>query len=272
MIFEKHIISSKLNKYIDSIVYFKDFNPIHSIERVIPTGQMFIIFEFDNMTREILDNNSLKQINKYSKVWISGLHFKYISISAHSKSEMLVIQFTSVGVFPFLHIQAHELNGLVINGENIFGQGILDLREKILEVDDVKIKFELIENWLLNRFDESKIPPDYFVKFVDSIINTPLSLSENLKKYPFTQKQLIHNFKKYIGITPKYFQRIIRFNEILKIIQRKEHVSWTNIAYRCEYYDQSHFIKEFYHFSGFNPQEFVEMGFAKDETNFFPLN
>ncbi|MBK7791000.1 MAG: helix-turn-helix transcriptional regulator [Saprospiraceae bacterium] len=57
---------------------------------------------------------------------------------------------------------------------------------------------------------------------------------------------------------------MLRFNEILKIINKNERLSWTEIAYSCDYSDQSHFIKEFTLFSGFNPLKFIKMDFPKD--------
>ena len=93
-----------------------------------------------------------------------------------------------------------------------------------------------------------------------------------MAKYPRSQKHLIHLFKKYIGLTPKWYQRILRFNDLLKQIQNKENIAWADIAYRCGYTDQSHFIKEFKHFSGFNPREFIKKEFHQDKPNFFPLD
>ena len=109
--------------------------------------------------------------------------------------------------------------------------------------------------------------------FIERLQKDPVT---NLKKiigsYPATQKQLIEHFKKYVGLTPKYYHRILRFNEILKKINEMEKISWTEVAFSCDYSDQSHFIKEFFLFSGFNPQEYLKREFTKEMTNFFPLD
>lgn len=93
-----------------------------------------------------------------------------------------------------------------------------------------------------------------------------------VNRYPKTQKNLIDQFKRYCGYTPKVYHRICRFNEILKNINNKEAIHWSQIAYECAYADQSHLIKEFREFSGFSPEEFIKLGFNKDEPNFFPLD
>ncbi len=273
MIFEQYQSPANLEKHIESILYFKTFTPDHSIERIVPTGHVFVIFELDNIPRNTFDNETLKPLKTFSKVWVSGTHRNFISISAHQNSEMLVIQFKPTGAFPFLHCPVQELNDKVVSAKEIFGKEILDLREKIFVAENPQVKFNLVSSWLENRFDSKKEAPEYLLTFAERLQKEPVSnLNKIIDSYPATQKQLIEHFKKYIGLTPKYYHRILRFNEILKKINKKEKVSWTDVAYSCDYSDQSHFIKEFFLFSGFNPQEFIKMEFTKDQTNFFPLD
>ncbi|MEQ9279351.1 MAG: hypothetical protein RLN83_07615, partial [Balneola sp.] len=53
-------LNKHLSKYIESIFHFKGFNPDHSIERVVPTGHVFLIFELDGFERYTYNNKSLK--------------------------------------------------------------------------------------------------------------------------------------------------------------------------------------------------------------------
>ncbi|MDY8137182.1 AraC family transcriptional regulator [Aquimarina sp. 2201CG5-10] len=273
MHFETHVLSSPIDQYIESIFHFKDFIPDHSIERVVPTGHIFIIFELDNIPRNTFDNETLQPNNTYTKVWISGMHKNYISISAHHNSEMFVIQFKPFGAHPFFHFPIHELNQKILPAQEILGDDVINLREDIYAQNDSKSKFILVEKWLKNRFDSQKTPPLDLLQVLETLQQeSATNYPAVINKYPNTQKHLIDQCKKYIGLTPKYFQRILRFNEIFKQLQQKEKISWSQIAYQCGYSDQSHFIKEFKHFSGFNPEEFIKQDFDPDEQNFFPLD
>ena len=273
MIFEQHQIPANLERHVEAILYLKDFIPDHSIERIVPTGHIFIIFELDDIPRNTYDNKTLQPIKTFTKVWVSGTHRNFISISAHQHSEMLVVQFKPTGAFPFLHCTVQQLNDKVVSAEEIFGQEILELRNEMLLTQMPQAKFEIASNWLTSRFKSSKEAPEYLLTFTDRLQNEPVSkLNEIIESYPSTQKQLIQHFKKYVGLTPKYYHRILRFNEILHKIKQREKIAWAEVAYSCDYSDQSHFIKEFFLFSGFNPQEFIKMEFAKEQTNFFPLD
>lgn len=273
MIFEQYNLPTNLKHHIESILYFKGFNPNHSIERIVPTGHVFVIFELDNIPRNTFDNKTLKPLETFTKVWVSGTHRKFISISAHQQSEMLAIQFKPAGAFPFLHCPIQELNDKVVSAIEILGNEIIELREEILIAENPQAKFNLVSNWLEKRSDNKKEAPEYLLDFIERLQNEPVTnLNKIIESYPTTQKQLIEHFKKYVGLTPKYYHRILRFNEILKMINKNERLSWSEIAYSCDYSDQSHFIKEFSLFSGFNPQEFIKMEFSKEQTNFFPLD
>ncbi len=272
MIFETHSLSEPLSSYIESVFHFKDFVPDHSIERVVPTGHVFIIFELDGMKRNTFDNETLKPNQTFTNAWISGAHRNYISISAHQKSEMFVIQFKPYGAHPFLHVPLEELNEKVLPAEQILGNEILELRSGFLGKETSQEKFLIAEDWLNDRFNTDMTPPQEMISFYQKIQSEPsASFPESANGYPNSQKHLIDQFKKYVGLTPKYSQRILRFNEILQKINQKEKISWAQIAYECGFTDQSYFIKEFKHFSGFNPQEFIKQDFEQ-EDNFFPLD
>ncbi|WP_421763120.1 DUF6597 domain-containing transcriptional factor [Ekhidna sp.] len=274
MIFETHQLPTTLVPYIEAVFHLKDFMPDHSIERVVPTGHVFMIFELDGFTRHTFDNETLKPNGTYQNAWISGTHKNYISISAHEMSEMLVIQFKPFGAYPFLHTDLEKIAGKVILAQELLGGEIIGLRGELLTKETSTGKFQKIESWLLDRFDSDKIPPPALIEFYEALQKAPAAnyplIVEN---YPNTQKHLIDQFKKYVGLTPKSAQRILRFNEILQKVHKKEMISWAQIAYQCGFTDQSYFIKEFKLFSGFNPEEFIDQNFNQEkDPNFFPLD
>jgi len=273
MIFETHQLSGTLDKYIESIFYYNHFQPDHSIERVVPTGHIFLLFELDGIPRNTFDNDTLKPNATFTEVWISGMHKNYLSISAHQNSEMLVVQFKPDGAFPFLHLPINELSNQVIPADKILSASILEIRKQIIAKSTVVEKFQVIEAWLHEKIDVSKIPSEALSNIVKELGNRPVAeFQEVIQNYPNSQKHLISQFKKYCGLTPKVFHRILRFNNILQKIHQQQAISWSHVAYQSGYTDQSHFIKEFKAFSGFNPQEFIKREFNQSEPNFFPLD
>lgn len=272
MTFETYSINPPLDKYIESIFHYEDLVLEHSIERVVPTGNIFILFELDGFQRNTFDND-LNPIGYFQGTWISGMHQHYLNISVHKHSEMLVIQFKPAGAFPFIKIPVHQLNNSVVPADTYFGDSITDLRNDIIHQQDINEKFKVVEQWLLELFDPKKAPPQEISDFVLKMQEEPFSRhNELLKEYPKTNKNLINQFKKYCGLTPKFLHRVFRFNSLLANINQKQEIAWADIVYETGYADQSHFIKEFQEFCGFNPSGYIKSGYNTSVPNFFPLD
>ncbi len=272
MVFETYDIKSSLGKYVESIFYYKNYNPEHRLERVVPTGNIFVLFELDNIPRNTYDNN-LNPNGTFLKVWISGMHQSYINISTANNSEMLAVQFKTLGASPFFKVPINELNNTVSPAEIYFGKTILKIREEVIAKEKVSDKFEIVERWLLGLLDEKRSAPQDIIEVLTNLQNQPFSKhNEVLQEYPKTQKHLIDQFKKHCGLTPKVLHRIFRFNKLLANINQRNEIIWTDTVYETGYADQSHFIKDFQSFCGFNPSKYIKNGYNDSLPNFFPLN
>lgn len=273
MLFETHESSHVASDLIQSIFHFKGFQPDHSIERVVPTGHVFVIFELDGMVRNTFDNATLKPNASFQQAWVSGMHRNYISISAHPDSEMFVIQFKAYGACPFLHRPMAELAERVVPATELPGARLQEMRQGLFAAASSVDKFQITEDWLEQQFRADLVPPGAIVAVVEQLQEQPAAkLNDIIDGFDGSQKHLITQFKKFIGLTPKQYQRVLRFNDVFQQMQSDQFLSWSDIAHRCGYSDQSHFIREFKHFSGFNPASFLKNDFPEDAANFFPLD
>ncbi|MFL9829751.1 helix-turn-helix transcriptional regulator [Flavobacterium sp. ST-87] len=125
-----------------------------------------------------------------------------------------------------------------------------------------------------NSFDIDKIfdtPFHYFDRFYSErvkikhsqlqpvindihLTNGQISIYELSKKNFTTVRQLERNFKKHIGLSPKEYSNIIRFQNALRVIKSsKQDQSLLDIAYECGYYDHSHLCNEIKRNTGLLP-------------------
>jgi transcriptional regulator GlxA family with amidase domain len=72
-----------------------------------------------------------------------------------------------------------------------------------------------------------------------------------------SQRRFIEVFKAEVGLTPKMFHRVQRFQCLLSLVRRAVEPDWARLAVDCGFFDQSHLIRDFVAFSGFSPAEFV---------------
>ena len=272
MIFESHSPAGFIQNCIETMLYFKGYTPQHSKERVVPTGHIHLLIELDDIPRHLYDDE-LNPVQTHQGAWISGMHRRHINIYAPPNSSMFVVRFKHFGAYPFIKQAISLFNDQLVRGELLFGQEILSLRKSLLEKETPSEKFELVEQWLNSTFNPQLVASDELERILEALSISPAAKFANIvQSYPKTQKHLIDQFKKHAGLTPKYLHRILRFNDILNQIKQKERLTWTDIAYQTGFSDQSHFIKEFKHFSGFSPKEFINQDFDDRDTNFFPLD
>jgi AraC-like DNA-binding protein len=78
----------------------------------------------------------------------------------------------------------------------------------------------------------------------------------------FSTRYFNQLFRDQVGITPKLFCRIQRFQKVLEALSGKAPVDWIDIAFTCGYFDQAHLIHDFRAFADCTPTEYlVQRGF-----------
>jgi AraC-like DNA-binding protein len=261
-----------LAEAIQEIIYFHDYLPPARQERVVPTPGLFLVIELDGISRQILGNRRQSLIQEVDKGWISGLQRRFLTISAHEHSEMLAVKFSTLGAFGIINTPLSIFENQVVPATSLFGPEFLTLRQDLISSMSFQKKMACLESWLSTKYRPITGPAQELTKILVKLQSNPHQvMAEIAADYPHSHRQLIADFKKYIGTTPKFFQRIVRFGSILSSIENKQTINWSELAYHWGFSDQSHLIREFQHFSGFAPSQFLDHNFHKSGTNFFPL-
>lgn len=259
MISKLHIPPYPLNQFIESFFYYNGYNPGHSIERSLPDGNVHIIFDFTDYPKYIYDNHTLKEIQSCKNVWFSGFRTEPITIPSGKESEMLVVTFHKGRAFPFLCEPLYVLTNVVVDAELVLKNEILDLRETLREITPVEQKLTRLEEELLKHYRKSLTENPFVDYAISRIIAAPNQggLKEIASKVGYSQKHLIKIFKDHVGVAPKEFLKIIRFQKAIQEIEQSESIHWASLALDCGFYDQSHFIADFKAFSGFTPADYL---------------
>jgi len=83
------------------------------------------------------------------------------------------------------------------------------------------------------------------------------SISEVTAQLGLSPRRFIHLFKEAVGLTPKVYCRVLRFQDTLRLIENNQQISWADLALSCGYFDQAHFIHDFQAFSNLTPQAYL---------------
>ncbi len=85
-----------------------------------------------------------------------------------------------------------------------------------------------------------------------------LEISALASQLGVSRQTVKHKFDQHIGVSPKLFSKLRRFQAVLGRLSASTKVAWTDLARETGYYDQAHLTREFNHFTGFSPQKFVK--------------
>lgn len=109
-----------------------------------------------------------------------------------------------------------------------------------------RVKFS--DQFLLSLLRERKTEPDMWINDVVRVIQKHHGRLKNdvlAEKFSLSRRHFERRFKHETGLTVKQFSKIIRIQKARSLISLLGGNSLTEVGYECDYYDQSHFIREF---------------------------
>lgn len=275
MILEVHTPDFPLNKFVNHFIYYEGFNPVHSMDRFLPDGNAEFIIELTENTKHIYDNETLTELQTFRHAWVSGVRTQPITIPSGRDSRMLIVAFKKGKAHPFYNFPMSELANLVVDADLIFGKKLRDLREQLLSTSSIHQIFLLIEKFLLQQAGDSlhiNTPSKCVDYAVSNITNQPniLGFQQISTQIGYSQKHFIDLFKKQVGVPPKQYLKIMRFQKAIQEIEINKSIQWSSIATESGFYDQAHFISDFKVFSGFTPGEYMKR--KTESLNYIPVD
>jgi transcriptional regulator GlxA family with amidase domain len=95
------------------------------------------------------------------------------------------------------------------------------------------------------------------------LVNTALRLLSSRARPPHIERvavdlgvsgrQLQRAFDELVGLSPKTYSQVIRFQRAIRMARRSTHPNWAQIALDTGYYDQAHMIAAFHRFAAATP-------------------
>jgi AraC-like DNA-binding protein len=184
----------------------------------------------------------------------------------HFKKLFSLNDFCLFGVYLFPYaiplvfgIPANALSDQAVDTPTLLGREGQLLEQKIFEAADHQLRAKLMSQFIRQRLAKSReLTSPVFTPIRQMLFSsTALSIPSLADDCYLSRRQFERKFLHYAGYSPKQFQRIARFNTVIKGFKERP-MLLTEMAYDCGYYDQSHFIHDFRLFSGYNPKAFFK--------------
>jgi AraC-like DNA-binding protein len=250
-----------LSAFVETFWSYEGNTPAHVKERRLPDGSMSLVINLRDDQMRIFDRRDPGRYKRYRGGVISGPHSAFSLLDTASLTSALGAQFKPGGAASFLHRPAAELRDTVVSADAIWGAAALELREQLLEARTPERRFSLLERFLLER-----LAPSWAAH---PAVACALAAFQNVSRRPtiaavterigISQTRFTQVVRDAVGLTPKQLRRILRFQEVLGVLESGKAVRWIDLAAACGYCDQAHLIHEFRAFSGLTPTAYLAL-------------
>lgn len=215
--------------------------------KIMSDGLPGLIFQENKNSFLDKDNQALPQLFLY------GQTTRYTENKAVRSFRNIGVYFQPAALKSVFGIDADELKNRHIDLLELIKTHIAD---QLLDTVSVSQKIELLSSFLLHLAEQTKIV-NKKVDFATAQLQKGVSLPDVQRKLNISERSLERYFKQHIGISPNLFARITRFQSALENIRQMQFDKLTDIAYQNDYFDQSHFIRDFKEFAGTSPRHFI---------------
>ena len=226
-----------------------------ALERILPSGAAQLIVNLKEDQTRLYDPERPHRWIATSGSVLSGVQSRFQVIDTSEQEYVAGVAFRPGGTVPFMRMPAHEASDADVPLEAIWGRRrTAELRERLLESGNSEAQLDVLEAALLEMF--SPVGAHRAVTFALAAFDrAPMttSVADVTDAIGLSAKRFIERFKIEVGLTPKHYTRVRRFQRALTLTNRGRQVDWTRVALHCGYFDQAHFIHDFRSFAGLTP-------------------
>ena len=158
-----------------------------------------------------------------------------------------------------LGVPLSELTNRVVALEDVLGGRTQELLQRLYEQSSWDERFDLVEHELAGRLAEATHPPVPVTTAWRRLCETGgnVEVAELARELGYSRRRLSGRFTDELGLSPKAFARVLRFERATDRLSRDDGTRFAEIAQDCGYYDQAHMNRDFREFAGISPGSYV---------------
>lgn len=247
--------SPPLDRLISALWFYESERKPHAFERVLPTGVAQLVINLKEDQTRVYRPGAVRSCVVSPGAVVSGVRSRFCIIDTAEQKCVLGAVFRPGGTVPFLRMPASELRDADVPLCVLWGRSSSELlREQLLDAPDPRRRLDILESALAERCSaDGLFPIISFALNQFAVHSHDAKIAGVIDQTGLSPKRFIEKFKGAVGISPKRYCRILRFQQALSHAESGHSLNWTRIAADCGYFDQAHFIHDFRSFAGETP-------------------
>ena len=188
---------------------------------------------------------------------VIGARSVYEIVNTSDMADLIGIVFQPAAFPLFASDRADLFSNLSVSLEDVWDTTARGLRDRLLECSTPAGRLLCLESFLAQSFSARlSMPPSMHLCAVDYALKrfahlpSLATVSDVARSTGWSERRFSQVFREQVGLSPKIWCRIRRFQAAVKQLHAGVDVPWAKLALDCGFYDQSHFANEFRAFSG----------------------
>jgi AraC-like DNA-binding protein len=246
----------ELRPFIESFSYWEGGEYTH--ERLMVTASRKLSLQIDLDDDRLCWYDASGATHSLNGVTVAGPQSRSFAVDAWQPKIVRVV-FEPGGARPFLGASPRELRDTHVSLEDLWGRDAGQLRERLTDAGSPRAIFEILTVALRSAAGRSRCSIHPAIGRALALVREDVDVTAThlAERVEIGAKRLIRLFTDEVGLTPKLYLRIARFEQLLAGIFHESRVDWAQVALQHGYYDQSHLIRDFNEFAGMSPTAYL---------------
>jgi AraC-like DNA-binding protein len=223
---------------------------------MIPSASMHLVFRFSDQPIRIFKSIDDPDGDVFRRGAAAGIRSSYYVKDVAAGACTVGATLQPAACAALFGVAADEVAGRHIALEDLWGSAARALCDGLQETSSFERRLKIFEAFLAKRLPRvSGIHPA--IAHALERFSTTSTIAQIVEETGYSHRHFISLFRQSVGLSPRVYTRLIRFQQTLKHGFDKTGGRWIDVALESGYADQAHFNREFRDFTGISPTEYL---------------
>ena len=244
-----HKPSPPLGAFVEYFWSLSD-TPRHAHERILPSGTFEMVVDVSGTS---------ESGRRFPGAVVSGSFSGPFDVDTRVHAGLVGVHFRPGGAARLLGVQAGEIADRHVSLEDLWGRRAGELHERLCVEGNLRRRFMLLEQTLVSGVQGSRAQRPAVTLALAELDRPGVDVGQVAAKVGLSRRRLIEIFTQSVGLNPKRYSRVRRFQRSLALAMRMGSPPWTQLALECGYFDQAHLCRDWTEFTGLSPTKFLAL-------------
>jgi AraC-like DNA-binding protein len=221
-------------------------------ERVLPTGDMHLVFRLGDEPLRLFDDIADRAGRTVGCAVVGGARASCYVREVASPTWSVGAQLCAGASQLFFGIPADRLADRHTSLDDLWPRSAARIREQLQEARRPERQLALLEALLETRLPTARGLHPAVAQDLARFRTAP-DVGAAIAATGYSHRGFTALFRRDVGLTPKRYCRVLRFQRVLDRVAADPTASWVRLALDAGYSDQPHFNREFREFAGITP-------------------